>query len=238
MKVSKTELEQLLELFGEITKSRALTKQRNEIASGKELEIRREEILASGQDVIAQRSKTEDLEREISRVATDLKLVEERIAKDNQRLSASSNTKDIAGIQHELETLAKRKDVLETAELELMEQLEQEQSSLAQLSEHKRKLEELYESDLSFAKERLKLVEGELLELQNVIGRLRAAANPEVLAVFDQRLERGVPIGLLRGSSCGACNMSLNSQDVANLSKLPADELARCPECSAILVRS
>lgn len=237
MNVTKPELENLVALFAEITKNRSLAKQRAELASGKELEAQRDQILASGQEVIAQRAKTEELEREIARIATDLKLVEDRIGKDNERLKASSNTKDIAGIQHELETLSKRKDVLETAELELMEQLEAEQSALAQLAEHKRKLEELYESDAGFAKERLKLMDAELLELQNSIGKMRAASNQELLAIFDQRLERGVPIGFLRGSSCGACNMSLNSQDVANLSKIPAGELARCPECSAILVR-
>ena len=237
MKVTKTELDLLTQLFAEIRKQRALSKQRNELALGRELETQREQILATAQEVTAQRSKAEEIEREIARLATDLKLVEDRIAKDNKRLSESSNTKDIAGIQHELETLLKRKDVLETAEIELLEQLEIEQSALAQLAEHKSKLEALFETDSNFAKERLKLVDAELLDTQNSIGKLRASANPELLAIFDQRLERGVPIGVLRGSSCGACNMSLNSQDIASISKLGTEDLARCPECGAILVR-
>lgn len=238
MKFSRSDLDLLSELFEKQTALAAARKQLQQLASGVELENQRAEILKQSQLVIDQRSKTEELEREISRIAGDLKLVEERIRKDQDRLQASSSTKDITGIQHELETLAKRKDDLETAELEMLESLEQETSSLAQLSEHKRKLEELFQTDKSFNQERQKLVQAEILALDNHCQKLRAEANPDLLAIFDQRASRGVPIGKLKGSSCGACNMSLNSQDVAALSKLAADELARCPECSAILVRA
>lgn len=238
MKVSQPELEQLLTLNTLVTKLANLQREQRELSLGKELDVQRESILLTSQEVIQQRSKAEEIQRDIERIAQDLKLVDERIIRDRERLGSSSNAKDITGIQHELETLAKRKDSLETNELELMEQLEQENSILQQLGEHKRRLEELFETASSFNREKLRIVEAEILEVQNNIAKLRVGANPELLAIFDQRAPRGVPIGLLRGSSCGACNMSLTSQDVASLSKIANDELARCPECGAILVRA
>ena len=237
VKVTKDELKALTEVFDKTNALNSSLRQLKVLASGEELEAQRSEILRTSQETTLQRGKCEELEREIARISTDLKLVDDRIAKDNGRLKTSTNPKDISGIQHELETLAKRKDELETAELELMEQLDVENQALAQLVEHRRRLEELFETDKSFNVERQKLVQAEILELQNQIAKLRATISADLLAVFDQKSQRGVPIGALRGSSCGACNMSLNSQDVAALSRIPLDELARCPECSAILVR-
>lgn len=237
VKVTKDELKALTEVFDKTNALNSSLRQLKVLASGEELEAQRSEILRTSQETTLQRGKCEELERDIARISTDLKLVDDRIVKDNERLKTSTNPKDISGIQHELETLAKRKDELETAELELMEQLDVENQALAQLVEHKRRLEELFEANKSFNAERQKLVQTEILELQNQIAKLRANVSGDLLAAFDQRAQRGVPIGALRGSSCGACNMSLNSQDVAALSRIPLDELARCPECSAILVR-
>ena len=237
VKATKDELKALTEVFDKTNLLNSALRQLKTLASGEELEAQRSEILRTSQETALQRGKCEDLEREISRISTDLKLVDDRIVKDNDRLRTSTNPKDISGIQHELETLARRKDELETAELELMEQLDVEHAALAQLVEHKGRLEELFETDKSFNAERQKLLQAEILEFQNQIAKLRANIAEELLAVFDQKAQRGVPIGTLRGSSCGACNMSLNSQDVAALSKIPPDELARCPECSSILVR-
>ena len=81
-------------------------------------------------------------------------------------------------------------------------------------------------------------VGAQILELENQAGKIRAGANPDVLAVYDQRAVRGVPIGKLLKSTCGACNMSLTSTALNDLHKAAQDELARCPECTAILVRA
>ncbi|NCV37624.1 MAG: hypothetical protein EBW70_06385, partial [Actinobacteria bacterium] len=55
---------------------------------------------------------------------------------------------------------------------------------------------------------------------------------------FDKKIQRGAAVGRLTGSSCSACNMNLNSTAMAEISRVPADELATCSECSAILVRA
>lgn len=238
MKVSSSNLDSLFSLHGVETKLRKLRIELKELATGKHLEIQREEILQLNQELTAQRTKVEDLERETTRVAHDLELVEQRISKDSQLLTSSSNAKDIQGIQHEMQTLARRKDELETAELELMEQLDTEQERLAQLIERKRVLEAELEDAKSATQEQIKLSEADILSLQQDAGRLRASCPAELVAIYDLRAARGVPIGRLLQSTCGACNMSLTSTSMNELHKVPSDELARCPECSAILVRA
>jgi uncharacterized protein len=237
VKVTGSELEALVTLYAEET---ALRKVRSDFArlnSGEHLISAHEEILSVAQEVSNQRAVVEEAERELQRTATDLELVEKRMAKDLERLNQSSNPKDIQGIQHEMDTLTRRKDELETTELEIMETIDDVRSKLDQLLEHKRVLESQLEAQKASTKADVERLGAQILEAESRVGKLRANAPQEVLAIYDQRATRGVPIGKLLKSTCGACNMSLTSTALNDLHKVPADELARCPECTAILVR-
>ena len=237
MIVNSSELEALVELHQRQTQLLKLQSELAELASGRALLELQDEILALATEISSQRSLVEDCDREISRVASDLTLVESRISKDTQRLQTSSNPKDISGIQHEMETLAKRKDELETTELELMETIDVEKSKLEQFLARKQVLE----AELATAKESAKIEldrrKAQILEESNQIEKLRLQPSAELLAIYDQRVIRGVPVGKLLKSTCGACNMSLTSTALNTLQRIPAQELARCPECTAILVR-
>jgi len=237
MNVTSVELDHLVELHEHQTQLLKLKRELGEISSGAHLVAAQDEILELAQVASVQRGVVEERDRELTRTALDLEVVEARIKKDRDRLSTSSNPKDISGIQHELETLSKRKDELETAELELMESIEGEKATLEQHLQRKRILEQQLEDAKSSTKTTIDLLQAQILEITNRVEKLRASISQEVLAIFDQRALRGVPIGRLLHSTCGACNMSLTSTALNNLHKVPADELARCPECTAILVR-
>lgn len=237
MKVTREELDALVEVYQKQTHLKKLELQLSDVSSGKNLMAKQDEILALATDVSAQRSEVEERDREVSRIASDLELVERRISKDAERLQTSSNPKDITGIQHEMQTLAKRKDELETAELELMETIDFEKAKLEQLLVRK----QILEAELAVAKDetrsQIDQLKAEILDESNHVARLRLLPSAELLAIFDQRVVRGVPVGKLLKSTCGACNMSLTSTALTTLQRIPAQELARCPECTAILVR-
>lgn len=237
MNVTSAELDYLVELHEQSTQLNKLKRELAEIASGAHLADAQQEILELAQESSVQRGVVEERDREQTRTALDLEVVEARIQKDRERLSTSSNPKDISGIQHELETLAKRKDELETAELELIESIEGEKEKLEQLVQRKRVLEQKLEEAKAKTKSTIDSLQAQILEVSNRVEKLRTSVSQEVLSIFDQRALRGVPIGRLLHSTCGACNMSLTSTALNNLHKVPADELARCPECTAILVR-
>ena len=238
VKVDQAQLEALVELYAKQTELRKLQQEHARLSAGEHLTQMHDEILSLSQDVSNQRARVEEMERESERIGGDLELVERRIAKDMDRMNQSSNSKDIQGIQHELDTLARRKDELETSELELLESIDDERSALEQLSQRKKVLEAELDEAKSSTRDQVSVVGAQILELENVIGRIRASAAADVLAIYDQRATRGVPIGKLMKSTCGACNMSLTSTAMNELHKVAQDELARCPECTAILVRS
>ena len=237
MKIDPNQLPLVMELKTQIIEIRKLEVQSAHIASGVESEAIREALLRLSAEASQMLSDHEEIERDLRRSENDLELVEARISKDEQRLKQSADTKTISGIQHELETLGKRKGDLEEAQLEQMDRVE---SSQALQQETQRKREDLQEQLRQATEEANRSLAGLTLELSNLRSLAeqgRSRIDSTLLELFERLSKRGTAIGGLRNSTCGACNMNLTSTALGQIRAVAQDELASCPECSAILVR-
>ncbi|MEL0317364.1 MAG: C4-type zinc ribbon domain-containing protein, partial [Aquiluna sp.] len=179
----------------------------------------------------------EELERDLKRLENDVELVENRLKKDNQRLNESSSSKDIAGIQVEIESLKSRLSKLEDDELELMDQVEISKAELTRLQAEHQSAEAELEVAKSDLQQKLAGLKQDSDRLIYEIQSLKTQVAGELLELFEARLAKGIAVGRLTGSNCSACNMSLNSTAMSEISAVAEDELCSCPECGAILVR-
>lgn len=237
MKVNLSELEKLLEIQRDILAQRKLVAQANELKSGGEIDEVRERIATLSEAISDQRLKDEELERDVKRLENDVELVENRLKKDTQRLNESSSSKDIAGIQVEIESLKSRLERLEDDELELLDEVEISKAELSRLeAEHKAAEVELEEAKSNLQK-RLAELKQDSDRLISEIQSLKPQIASDLLTLFESRLAKGIAVGRLTGSNCSACNMSLNSTAMSEISAVAEDELCSCPECGAILVR-
>jgi len=197
-----------------------------------------EKALALSDHLIDARNRVGDLELELKRSENDLELVESRIAKDNQRLSSTSSAKDAQGIEHELNTLAKRKSELEDTELGIMEVLE---TVRAELSEAE-KAKAAAENELTQLRSALATNSAELDSARTELSSKRSALvgliEPELAMAYQRKADRNVAAGRLVGRECGACRLSITATNLEEILALPADEIAECPNCQAYLVRS
>ncbi len=197
-----------------------------------------EKALALSDQLIDARNKVGDLELELKRSENDLELVENRIAKDNQRLSTTSSAKDAQGIEHELTTLAKRKSELEDAELGIMEELDVVRAELAAAESAK----SLAESELSALRTALAANTSSLDEQRAELIAKRVALvgliDPELAVAYQRKADRAVAVGRLTGRECGACRISITATNLEEIVALPADEISECPNCQAYLVRT
>ncbi len=58
------------------------------------------------------------------------------------------------------------------------------------------------------------------------------------MALYErQRARGGVGAGVLQGRRCGACRIEIDKGELARIAAAADDEVLRCPECSAILLR-
>jgi predicted nucleic acid-binding Zn-ribbon protein len=237
MKVKKDELENLFALQDLIILNRKLEAQAKQLATGSDLEAARSAQLANSAEISQARLDHEALIRELQRLEADLALVNKRISTDKERLNKTAVARDALGIQHELETLAKRAADLEDVEIGLLEQKSESDMRMHELEAQGEKLEQ----ELQLTKARVQL---ELTDLktqfqsnQKTSADLRGKISAELLSRFDAKLARGLAVGRLQKNTCTACNMSITATALADLHQVPADELASCPECQAILLR-
>lgn len=238
MKATNQQLEQLLEIQRLELDRRQLLARAQELSHGGEIERLRGELTALSESLSQARLSNEELRRDLKRQEGDLQVVLERVKKDKERLKQSFTPKDIAGIQHELETLARRQSELEDLELQVMQQLEDSDRELHEIDRSR----EQKEAELEVAKEQISAMLAELKAENQVLvsnlEKLRSEVDHELLELFDRKFAKGIAVGRLQASTCLACNMSLNSLAMSDLAKIAIDEIANCPECGAILVRS
>jgi predicted nucleic acid-binding Zn-ribbon protein len=182
----------------------------------------------------------EDLDGQVAKFESEVDGVRQREDRDRTLLAGgTTDSKQLVDLQHELETLERRQASLEDSLLEIMERREQLQGEqAAQLS----RIDEL-QSDVSTAQYTRDdaLVELDQAKHRGVSRRdqLVSSLDPDLLAMYErQRARGGAGAGLLQARRCGACRIEIDKGEMARISAAPEDEVLRCPECGAILLRT
>jgi predicted nucleic acid-binding Zn-ribbon protein len=211
---------------------------RSKLLSATAISEASEKALALSDRLIDARNRVGDLELELKRSENDLELVENRIAKDNQRLTSTTSAKDAQGIEHELTTLAKRKSELEDAELGIMEVLETVRAELSEAENAKAAAEQELAALRSALDTNTSALDSARAELSSKRSALVGLIEPELAVSYQRKADRNVAVGKLVGRECGACRLSITATNLEEILALPADEIAECPNCQAYLVRS
>jgi hypothetical protein len=181
----------------------------------------------------------DDLDGQVTKFESEIDAVRKREDRDRGLLdSGTVDVKHVAELQHELETLQRRQGSLEDSLLEIMEHREKLQNDQTAQSN---RIDEL-QNDLSAAlKERndaLALIDQSRHQAASRRDELTASLPPELVALYErQRALGGIGAGRLQGRRCGACRIEIDRGELARISAAKEDELLRCPECGAILVR-
>ena len=212
--------------------------EKTKLLAATDIQMASEKALAFSDQLIDARNKVGDLELELKRSENDLELVENRINKDNQRLSTTSSSKDAQGIEHELITLAKRKSELEDTELGIMEELDKVRAELIAAEKAKAEAESELNSLRSALSSNASTLDSQRAELTAKRVALVGLIDPELAVAYQRKADRAVAVGRLTGRECGACRISITATNLEEIVALPADEISECPNCQAYLVRS
>ena len=181
----------------------------------------------------------EDLDGEITKLESEIDSVRQREDRDRTLLQGGTvNAKQLNELQHELDTLERRQASLEDSLLIVMERREGLQR---QQSEELARVEAL-QNELSAAQ---LARDAALVSIDNTrqvsAGRraeLTSLLNADLVALYEKQRAGGGPgAGLLQGKRCGACRIEIDRGEMARISAADDDEVLRCPECGAILLR-
>ena len=194
---------------------------------------------AAGDRLGALRIALEDLDAQVSRFEAEIEAVRQREDRDRSMLtSGATDAKQLSDLQHELDTLLRRQTSLEDSLLEVVERREELQ---AQLTSEEGAVEAL-QSELAAGQQALDAALAEIDESRAAHwsrrDTLAAALDPALSALYERQRAGGGPgAGPLLGHRCGACRIEIGRGELSRISAAHEDELVRCPECGAILLR-
>ena len=240
MNVDPAVQRKLLDLAAIDAELARITHRRVTLPEAQEIERLETERQARKDAAVGVEITLDDLDRDIRKLEREVEAVRSREEKDRKLLASGTvSPKQMTELQHELETLTRRQSILEDEELEVMERRE---ASAA---------------DRDHAGSQLSKVEDELVDARRRHGDAvvdldtsekrcqadRAGMGNEfpadLLTVYErQRASRGAGAALLQARRCGACRMELDRNLMAQFAAAPAEQVLRCEECGAILVRT
>jgi uncharacterized protein len=210
-----------------------------EIAAAEQMAARNRELHDQMATVDAEEK---DLGREQGKAEADVEQVRARIERDRARLDSGQvgSARDLANLQSEITSLARRQSDLEEIVLDVMERQEAAQSRHQALAAELATLA----TELESVAARRDAALAEIGEQADKVADRRAgiaAGEPaDLLALYDKLRTQhgGIGAAALRRGRCEGCHLSLNTVDLNRIRSAAPDEVLRCEECRRILVRT
>jgi hypothetical protein len=143
------------------------------------------------------------------------------------------NPKELASLQHEVETLKSKRTRVEDKVLEIMEQIEQAESGVMSLGKELKALESDWQSQqqrLSNEIDELKLA---LNDLKHKRGTQLASIDPQAIELYDRiKKQKVTAVAKVEQGICQGCRISLSA---TQLQQVRTGGLMQCSNCGRIL---
>ena len=200
-------------------------------AAHAELEARRVEVTGQRDAELREEKRLDDEVRGLEAKAK---------AEDTRMYSGTvSSPRELQAMQADIDQLRRQAAEREDEELEVMVRREALDAEVAEVEAAQAALL----AEMATLQAAIETQEREIDAELAVEEAARAALVPNIpdgtLRLYEQirANNRGVGAARLVGMNCQACHLALPATEVDRIRHLPADELARCEHCGAILVR-
>lgn len=196
--------------------------------------IRQEQL----RELTALTGTRDDVRTELTRIESDVALVEQRRARDAQRLAAATNPKEAQALEHEIASLARRQSDLEDAQLDVMGRVEDADAAVAA----QQALLDTTTAEGTALTAQAKADVAAATDLGAQLARDREAVAATVpgplLAEYSRRASNSAGAALLTRGTCEGCRIVLPGTDLNEIRRAAEDAVVSCPECGCILVRT
>jgi predicted nucleic acid-binding Zn-ribbon protein len=214
---------------------RATLPERAELASKKAaydaLEVRRAEV-----------TERRDVElREEHRLDDEVRALEARAKAEDTRMYSGtvSSPRELQAMQADIDQLRRQAAEREDEELEVMVRREALDTEVAESEAAQAALVAEMQTLQAAIVAQEREIDAELAVEESGRAALVPSIPEGILRLYEQIRggNKGVGAARLVGMNCQACHLALPATEVDRIRHLPADTLARCEHCGAILVR-
>ncbi|TQK99512.1 hypothetical protein FB563_4588 [Streptomyces puniciscabiei] len=168
--------------------------------------------------------------------------VRQRAARDQQRLDSGAVTspKDLANLQHEIASLAKRQGDLEDVVLEVMERREAAQERVTELTGRVASVQSKIDDASARRDAAFEEIDGEVATVTKEREVIVGAIPADLLKLYDKLREQqgGIGAAKLYARTCQGCRQELAITELSEIRAAAPDTVVRCENCRRILVRT
>ena len=208
-----------------------------EVEKNSEADTLRSRLLEASERLLQAHANLENLQTEIKKLASDVELVEARIEHDEKKALQVSSEREQKAVAMELQSLKARKSDLEDAELERMNDVEEAEASIREITQERTALN--LELETITSKQH-----GEALTLSAALADLtfeREASfhklTEELQSIYVRKSNRGIAVAQTLGRDCSACRLSINAVEFESIMAQPEEHIPTCPNCDALIIR-
>ncbi|HVM35112.1 MAG TPA: C4-type zinc ribbon domain-containing protein [Actinomycetota bacterium] len=231
-------LARLLDLQQEDSEIRRLTDRKAALPEARELTELNARLAEVGADLAIARKQQEEIEREGTRLEGEVGMLDDKIAREEQRLFAGavSNPKELSALQAEVEMLKRKKATMEDDLLEVMVQRDSSSDTTSRLDAEHAEIAEGATALTAKVNELVAEIDAQLLSHSTRRSEVAATVPQDLRSLYERIREQKQGIGaapLVEGT-CAGCHTRLPAREVE---RLKAERgLQRCDNCRRILV--
>lgn len=198
--------------------------------TGQQLQRRRQEIAA----------QLKEKQEELTNITDTAAATSERQATLRHRLEADSgSTKELTAISDELDMLADLVKSQEEAQLAAMQEAEEVESILSKLDAELAELKGQAVARNKDLQQQGSAAVSRGKELMAQRSQVAKSLPEDLLSAYDEARVRngGIGVARLEGNRSAASGTPISPAELAEIHALPENEIARCPETDALLIR-
>jgi len=228
MSIAK-ELYQLQEIDLELeADEQALIKAAGQLGESQTVVRARKKLASDNQHLEELKRQQLSFEWDVDDLTTKITAAEEKLY--GGRLG---NPKELSSLQHEVEGFKSRRTQLEDNVLEIMEQIEQDESSVAGTANELKVLEADWQSQQQQLSNEIDQLKLGLSDLKQKRESLSAGIDPQAIELYDKlKKQKGTAVAKVEQGICQGCRISLSA---AQLQQVKTGNLLQCSNCGRIL---
>ena len=143
------------------------------------------------------------------------------------------NPKELTNLQHEVDILKAKRDQLENKALEIMDQVESTEASVAAKSSELNRLETEWHRQQEQLSTDIETLKSKLSDLGHKRQLISAEVDPQAVVVYDKlRQQKGQAVAKVEQGICRGCRISL---PFSGLQQVRSGNLVQCGSCGRIL---
>ena len=194
------------------------------------------QVLDNAQSQIASEQKRlEELRRQQRNAEGEVDDILSKIATDEEKLYSGkiTNPKELSGLQHEVSIMKAKGDQMENRALEIIDQVEAAEQSVAAASNEYQRLEDEWHRLQEQLSDEIKQLQSRLADLKKKRRQLSDEIDSQAVELYERiRQQKKPPVAKVEQGICRSCRISLSSSE---LQRVRSGQPVQCGSCGRIL---